>query len=173
MEPEALETCAYDPHHRVPLSRFQYHLASCRKKSPKKAGKMTSCKYNTCHVVPIKKLEAHEAGCADRSLGEEGDSWSPLQGSFPSPEQNGSSPPGSPWVPLGPNPDVWNVDDTNSHPVFVLKTFVFQNLVCESDSEREAPEPAPSLTTPQKTLRPTASLANNYKPDDHSPACKS
>ncbi|XP_024415048.2 gametocyte-specific factor 1-like [Desmodus rotundus] len=140
MEPEVLETCPYDPHHRVPLSRFQYHLASCRKKNPKKAKKMASCKYNACHVVPIKKLEEHEAACTHRSPGEEEDSWSPLQVSFPSPEQNGHAPPECPWV---PNPDVWRVDDTNSHPVFVLKTFVPQKLVCESNSEREDHLPHP------------------------------
>ncbi|KAF6088081.1 gametocyte specific factor 1 like [Phyllostomus discolor] len=127
MEPEASETCPYDPHHRVPLSRFQYHLALCRKKNPKKAKKMAGCKYNACHVVPIKKLEEHEAACAERSPAEEEHSWSPRKVSFPSPEQNGSAPPESLWV---PNPDVWNVDDTSSHPVFVLKAFVPQKLVC-------------------------------------------
>ncbi|XP_036900653.1 gametocyte-specific factor 1-like [Sturnira hondurensis] len=161
MEPEALETCPYDPHHRVPLSRFQYHLASCRKKNPKKARKMASCKYNARHVVPTKKLEAHEAACADRSLGEEDHSWSPLQVSFPSSGQNGSSPPESPWV---PNPDVWNVDDTNNRPVFVLKTFVPQKLVRDSDSEREdrLPHPRP----PSEDL-PTSSRKEPPAPHTH------
>ncbi|XP_035951911.1 gametocyte-specific factor 1-like isoform X2 [Halichoerus grypus] len=127
MEPEALEICPYNPHHRVPLSRFQYHLASCRRKNPKKAKKMASCKYNACHVVPIKKLEEHEAACVNRSTVEEEDSLYPLKVSLPSSEQNGNTP----------------------------QTFVPQKLVCESDtreSEREAHPP--SLTTPQKTLRP-------------------
>ncbi|XP_019603934.2 gametocyte-specific factor 1-like [Rhinolophus sinicus] len=130
-EPEALEICPYDPHHRIPLSRFQYHLASCRNKNPKKAKKMASCKYNACHVVPIKKLEEHEATCVNRSPGEEEDSLSLVKMSRPSPEQDGHVLPASPWV---PNPDVWNVDSMNSHPMFVLKTFVPQKLVCESDT---------------------------------------
>ncbi|XP_004417194.1 PREDICTED: gametocyte-specific factor 1-like isoform X2 [Odobenus rosmarus divergens] len=127
MEPEALEICPYNPHHRVPLSRFQYHLASCRRKNPKKAKKMASCKYNACHVVPIKKLEEHEAACVNRSAVEEENSLQPLKVSLPSSEQNGNA----------------------------LQTFAPQELVCESDTrepEREAHPP--SLTTPQKTVRP-------------------
>uniref|UniRef100_A0A8P0NBG5 Gametocyte specific factor 1 like n=3 Tax=Canis lupus TaxID=9612 RepID=A0A8P0NBG5_CANLF len=137
MEPEALEICPYNPHHRVPLSRFQYHLASCRRKNPKKAKKMASCKYNACHVVPIKNLEEHEAACVNRSTMEEEDSLHPLKASLPNSEQNGNAPPGPPCL---PSSDVWNVDGTNCHPMFVLKTFVPQKLVCESDtrqSERE------------------------------------
>ncbi|XP_006839346.1 PREDICTED: gametocyte-specific factor 1-like [Chrysochloris asiatica] len=112
MEPEALEICPYNPHHRIPLSRFQYHLASCRRKNPKKAKKMASCKYNACHVVPIKMLEEHEATCVNRSSMEEDDTLSPLKVSLPSSEQNEHYP----------------------------QTFVPQKLVCESDtgeSERE------------------------------------
>lgn len=152
MEPEALKSCPYNPHHRIPLSRFQYHLASCRKKNPKKAKKMASCKYNACHVVPLKQLEEHEAACVNRSTVEEEGSLSPLKVSLPSPEKNGSAPPVSPWV---PSPDVWNVDGTNSHPMFVLKTFIPQKLVCESDvgeSERED-HPRSPATSP-KILRP-------------------
>ncbi|XP_030771439.1 gametocyte-specific factor 1-like isoform X2 [Rhinopithecus roxellana] len=78
MEPEAFEICPYDPHHRIPLSRFQYHLA-CRRKNPKKAKKMAICKYNACHVVPIKKLEEHEAVCVNRSSVEEQDTENPLK----------------------------------------------------------------------------------------------
>lgn len=154
MEPEVLEICPYNPHHRVPFSRFQYHLASCRRKNPKKAKKMASCKYNACHVVPIKKLEEHEAACVSRSTMEEEDSLCPLKVSLPSSEQSGNIPPERPWL---PSSDVWNVDSTNCHPTFVLKTFVPQKLVCESDireSEREREAHSPRLTTPQKTLRP-------------------
>ncbi|XP_032209620.1 gametocyte-specific factor 1-like [Mustela erminea] len=152
MEPEALEICPYNPHHRVPLSRFQYHLASCRRKNPKKAKKMASCKYNACHVVPIKKLEEHEAACVNRSSVEEEDGLRPLKASLPSSEQNGNALPGPPWL---PSSDVWNVDGTNCHPMFVLKTFVPQKLVCESDTRESEREAHPqSLTTPQKTLRP-------------------
>ncbi|XP_011853059.1 PREDICTED: gametocyte-specific factor 1-like isoform X2 [Mandrillus leucophaeus] len=79
MEPEAFEICPYDPHHRVPFSRFQYHLASCRRKNPKKAKKMAICKYNARHVVPIKKLEEHEAVCVNRSSVEEEDTENPLK----------------------------------------------------------------------------------------------
>lgn len=136
-EPEALEVCPYNPHHRIPLSRFQYHLASCRKKNPKKAKKMSSCKYNACHVVPIKKLEEHEAMCVNRCTVEEADSLSLLKVSLPNPEQDGSTLPVFSWV---PNTDVWNIDGTNSHSTFVLKTFVPQKLICESDSRESERE---------------------------------
>ncbi|XP_008586364.1 PREDICTED: gametocyte-specific factor 1-like [Galeopterus variegatus] len=61
MEPEALNICPYDSNHRMPASRLQYHLASCKKKNPKIAKKMANYKYNACHVVPIKRLEEHKA----------------------------------------------------------------------------------------------------------------
>ncbi|XP_054941700.1 gametocyte-specific factor 1-like [Physeter macrocephalus] len=67
MELEVLEICPYDPNHRMSASRLQYHLASCRKKNPKKAKKMANCKYNACHVVPIKRLKEHEANCVNRT----------------------------------------------------------------------------------------------------------
>uniref|UniRef100_A0A9L0IX53 Gametocyte specific factor 1 like n=1 Tax=Equus asinus TaxID=9793 RepID=A0A9L0IX53_EQUAS len=112
---------------------------------------MASCKYNACHVVPIKKLEEHEAASVNRSTAEE-DSSSPLKVSLLSSEQNGSAPPVSPWL---PNAEVWNVDGPNCHPMFILKTFVPQKLVCESDArESEREDHPPSLTSPQKTLRP-------------------
>lgn len=133
MEPEALEICPYDPHHRIPLSRFEGHLASCKKRNSKKAKKMASYEYNACHVVPTKKLEEHETTCAIRSPVEEEDSLSPVKMSFPRPEQTGSAPPVSPRV---PNPDVWNVNGTNSYHIFILKTFVPQELICESDIRR-------------------------------------
>ncbi|XP_023367743.1 gametocyte-specific factor 1-like [Otolemur garnettii] len=134
MEPEALEICPYNPHHRIPLSRFQYHLASCRRKNPKKAKKMASCKYNACHVVPIKELEEHEAACVNRSSVEEEDSFSSLKVGLPSSEQKDNSLNTSPWL---PNPDVWN-------------TFVPQKLVCESDTRESERE----VTALQKILRP-------------------
>ncbi|XP_068381389.1 LOW QUALITY PROTEIN: gametocyte-specific factor 1-like [Eschrichtius robustus] len=146
MEPEALEICPYNSQHRIPLRRFQYHLASCRRKNPQKAKKMASCKYNACHVLPIEKLEEPEAACVNRSTVEEEDSLSPLKVSLPSSEQNGDTPPVSPWL---PNPDVWNVDSTNCHPMFVLKTFDPQKLACESDTrESEREDHPPSLTCP-------------------------
>jgi hypothetical protein len=131
MEPEALEICPYNPQHHIPLSRLQYHLASCRRKNPKKAKKMASFKYNACHVVPIKKLEEHEAACINRSSVEEDGSLSPLEVSIPSSEQNDNPLQDSPWL---PSPDIWNVDGPNCHPIFVLKSFVPQKLVCESDT---------------------------------------
>ncbi|PNJ86219.1 GTSF1L isoform 2 [Pongo abelii] len=115
MEPEAFEICPYDPHHRIPLSRFQYHLASCRRKNPKKAKKMATCKYNACHVVPIKKLEEHEAVCVNRSAVEEEDTENPLKVSLPSSEQN---------------------DDTQ-------QTFFPQKLVCENDTKESARKTSP------------------------------
>ncbi|XP_004430619.1 PREDICTED: gametocyte-specific factor 1-like [Ceratotherium simum simum] len=123
MESEALEICPYNPRHRIPLSRFQYHLASCRRKNPKKAKQTASCKYNACHVVPIRKLEEHEAACVDRSTAEEEGSVSPLKVSLPSPEQNRNTPLVSPWL---PSAEVWNVDGPNCHPMFILTTFAPQ-----------------------------------------------
>ncbi|XP_019492474.1 PREDICTED: gametocyte-specific factor 1-like [Hipposideros armiger] len=119
MEPEALEICPYDPHHRIPHSRFQYHLASCRKRNPKKAKKMASCKYNACHVVPTKKLEEHEATCVNRSPVEEEDSLSLVKISFPRTRAEGN------------------------HHMFVLKTFVLQKLICESDTRGSEKEDQP------------------------------
>ncbi|XP_072623978.1 gametocyte-specific factor 1-like [Vulpes vulpes] len=72
METEALEICPYDPNHRMPPSRLQYHLASCRKKNPKIAKKMANCKYNACHVVPIKRLKEHEVNCVNRTAVDDG-----------------------------------------------------------------------------------------------------
>ncbi|CAO2600573.1 Gametocyte-specific factor 1-like [Lemmus lemmus] len=73
MELEAIELCPYDPNHRIPASRLQYHLASCKKKNPKIAKKMANCKYNACHVVPIKRLKEHEANCVNRSAVDDGE----------------------------------------------------------------------------------------------------
>ncbi|KAB1262491.1 Gametocyte-specific factor 1-like [Camelus dromedarius] len=113
---------------------------------------MASCKYNTCHVVPIKKLEEHEAACVNRGTAEEEDSLSPLKVSLPSSKQDGNTPPVSPRL---PNPNVWNVDSTNCHPMFVLKTFVPQKLVCDSDTgESEREDHTPFLTISQKIIRP-------------------
>lgn len=129
MEPEALETCPYNPHHRIPRSRFQYHLASCLRKNLRKAKAMATCKYNACHVLPIKKLQEHEAACGDRSNLEEEDGMST------SSLGNGLQ---------GPSADTWNMDNSNCYPMFVLKPFVPQKLVCESTP----------LMAPQKNLRP-------------------
>ncbi|XP_032119438.1 gametocyte-specific factor 1-like [Sapajus apella] len=115
MEPEAFEVCPYDPHHRIPLRRLQYHLASCRRKNPKKAKKMAICKYNACHVVSIKKLEEHEAVCVNRSSLEEEDTKNPLKVSLPSSEQN---------------------DDPQ-------QTFIPQKLACEKDTKESARETSP------------------------------
>ncbi|XDB56775.1 hypothetical protein AB1E18_010237 [Capra hircus] len=135
-------------------SRFQYHLASCRRKNPKKAKKMASCKYNACHVVPIKKLEEHEAACVNRSTVEEEDSLSPLKVNLPNAGQKGNRD-ASPVSSCLPNPDVWNVDSTNCHPMFVLKSFIPQKLVCESDTrESETDHHTPSLTAPLEIVRP-------------------
>ncbi|XP_018873021.3 gametocyte-specific factor 1-like [Gorilla gorilla gorilla] len=146
MEPEAFEICPYDPHHQIPLSRFQYHLASCRRKNPKKAKKMATCKYNACHVVPIKNLEEHEAVCVNRSAVEEENTENPLKVSPPSSEQNDDTQQVSPCL---PSPDIWNVDGANCQHVFVLKTFFPQKVVCENDTKESARE-----TSPQKILRP-------------------
>uniref|UniRef100_A0A2K5F1U0 Gametocyte specific factor 1 like n=1 Tax=Aotus nancymaae TaxID=37293 RepID=A0A2K5F1U0_AOTNA len=127
MEPEAFEVCPYDPHHRIPLGRLHYHLASCRRKNPKKAKKMAICKYNACHV-----LEEHEVVCVNRSSLEEEDTKNPLKQISPS----------------LPSPDIWNVNGADCQHMFVLKTFIPQKLVCENDTKESARE-----TSPQKILR--------------------
>ncbi|KAM7317738.1 hypothetical protein ACRRTK_024040 [Alexandromys fortis] len=105
MELEAIELCPYDPNHRIPASRLQYHLASCKKKNPKIAKKMANCKYNACHVVPIKRLKEHEANCVNRSAVDD----EPLnlpKVTPPSFEGNENSNAGDQIT----DPDVWNVD---------------------------------------------------------------
>ncbi|XP_028636919.1 gametocyte-specific factor 1-like [Grammomys surdaster] len=130
MELEPIELCPYDPNHRIPASRLQYHLASCKKKNPKIAKKMANCKYNACHVVPIKNLKEHEANCINRTAVDD----EPLnlqKITHPNFEENENpSSAGS----QNPDPDVWNVDHTNHFPSFVLETFAPKMLVCESDS---------------------------------------
>uniref|UniRef100_A0A8C5KX55 Gametocyte specific factor 2 n=1 Tax=Jaculus jaculus TaxID=51337 RepID=A0A8C5KX55_JACJA len=130
MEHEALEICPYDPNHRIPASRIQYHLASCKKKNPKIAKKMANCKYNACHVVPIKSLKEHEASCINRTAIDD----EPLNLSkvtCPSLEANEKlSNAGN----HTSDSDVWNVDHTRNFPPFVLKAFAPKMLVCESDS---------------------------------------
>ncbi|XP_020947406.1 gametocyte-specific factor 1-like isoform X1 [Sus scrofa] len=129
MEPEALETCPYDPNHRVPANRLQYHLASCRMKNPKVAKKMANCKYNACHVVPIKTLKEHEATCANRTAIDDEPFNLPTVMS-PSMEPNEKLPNAANQM---PDPDVWNIDNTQRSP-FVLKSFAPKTLFCESDS---------------------------------------
>nr|XP_020020635.1 gametocyte-specific factor 1-like [Castor canadensis] len=130
MEPEALEICPYDPNHRMPASRLQYHLASCRKKNPKIAKKMANCKYNACHVVPIKRLQEHEANCINKTAVDE----EPLnlpKFTCPSLESDEKLPDAANQI---PDPDIWNVDNVHHFPSFVLQTFAPKILVCESDS---------------------------------------
>uniref|UniRef100_A0A8D0MHF3 CHHC U11-48K-type domain-containing protein n=1 Tax=Sus scrofa TaxID=9823 RepID=A0A8D0MHF3_PIG len=108
MEPEALETCPYDPNHRVPANRLQYHLASCRMKNPKVAKKMANCKYNACHVVPIKTLKEHEATCANRTAIDDGNQMRNDKQKKVSTlmEPNEKLPNAANQI---PDPDVWNI----------------------------------------------------------------
>uniref|UniRef100_A0A8C3WNY5 CHHC U11-48K-type domain-containing protein n=1 Tax=Catagonus wagneri TaxID=51154 RepID=A0A8C3WNY5_9CETA len=129
MEPEAFEICPYDPNHRVPAKRLQYHLASCRKKNPKIAKTKATCKYNACHVVPIKMLEEHEATCVNRTAVDD-EPFNLPEVISPSLESNEKLPNAANQI---PDPDVWNTDNTHHSPSFVLKTFAPKMLVCESD----------------------------------------
>ncbi|KAL6051180.1 hypothetical protein STEG23_006257 [Scotinomys teguina] len=147
MEPESIEICPYNPHHRIPLSRLQYHLASCRKKNPKKAKTMASCKYNACHVVPIRKLTEHEATCVNRSSIEEEGTLSTMHMSLPQPQNEDML-----QVPWLSNPDTWNIDSANCHPMFVLKSFIPQKLVCESDTQESRRDDQPQ-EDPQTRMR--------------------
>ncbi|XP_076967044.1 gametocyte-specific factor 1-like [Tamandua tetradactyla] len=130
MESEALEICPYDPNHRIPASRLQYHLASCRKKNPKIAKKMANCKYNACHVVPIKRLQEHEATCVNKTATDDEPFKLPkvITSSL---EPNEKLPNAGNQI---PDPDSWNIENTHHSPSFVLKTFVPKMLICESDS---------------------------------------
>ncbi|XP_014691739.2 gametocyte-specific factor 1-like [Equus asinus] len=129
MEPEALEICPYDPNHRMPASRLQYHLAACRKKNPKRVKKMANCKYNACHVVPIKRLKEHEATCVNRTAIDD-EPFNLPKVISPSLEPNEKPSNAANQI---PDPDIWNVDDT-FHSSFVLKIFTPKLLACESDS---------------------------------------
>ncbi|XP_053751542.1 gametocyte-specific factor 1-like [Panthera pardus] len=131
MEPEVLEICPYDPNHRMPASRLQYHLASCRKKNLKIAKKMANCKYNACHVVPVKRLKEHEANCVNRTAVDDGKAINLPKVISPSLEPNEKL---SNTANQILDPDVWNIDNTYHSPLFVLKTFAPKMLVCESDS---------------------------------------
>ncbi|XP_007518362.1 gametocyte-specific factor 1-like [Erinaceus europaeus] len=129
MDPEVLEVCPYDPNHRMPASRLQYHLASCKKKNPKIAKKMANCKYNACHVVPIKRLKEHEANCVNRTAVDD-EPFNLPKVTPPSSELNEQSTNTTSEV---PDHDAWNIDNLHHCPSFVLKTFAPKMLVCESD----------------------------------------
>ncbi|XP_052603310.1 gametocyte-specific factor 1-like [Peromyscus californicus insignis] len=120
----------YDPIHRIPASRLQYHLASCKKKNPKIAKKMANCKYSVCHVVPIKRLKEHEANCVKRTAVDD-EPLNLLKITCPSFEGNENFSNAGNQI---TDPDVWNVDHMHHSPSFVLETFAPKMLVCESDS---------------------------------------
>nr|XP_026254401.1 gametocyte-specific factor 1-like [Urocitellus parryii] len=129
MEPEDLKTCPYVPNHRMPASRLQYHLASCKKKNPKIAKKMANCKYNACHVVPIERLKEHEANCTERTAVDD-EPFNLPKVTFPSLEPNEKPSNAAHQI---PDTDIWNEDNMHHSPSFVLQTFTPKMLVCESD----------------------------------------
>ncbi|XP_008837430.1 gametocyte-specific factor 1-like [Nannospalax galili] len=131
MELKVIDRCPYEPNHKIPASRLQYHLASCKTKNLKIAKKMASCKYNACHVVPIKRVKEHEANCASRSAMD--DEPLNLKIICPSLEANENFPNAGDQI---PDPDVGNVDHMHHSPSFVLEGFVSKILVCESDSRQ-------------------------------------
>ncbi|XP_012371595.1 gametocyte-specific factor 1-like [Octodon degus] len=130
MEREVLKICPYVPTHRMPASRLQYHLVSCKKKNPNIAKKMASCKYNACHVVPIKRLKEHEANCVYRTTIDDEPVTLPKFISTTL-ELNDKLSSAASQI---PDPIVWNTDNMNYSSPFVLKTFTPRILVCESDS---------------------------------------
>nr|XP_005325187.2 gametocyte-specific factor 1-like [Ictidomys tridecemlineatus] len=129
MEPEDLKTCPYVPNHRMPASRLQYHLASCKKKNPKIAKKMANCKYNACHVVPIERLKEHEANCTERTAVDD-EPFNLPKVSFPSLEPSEKPSNAAHQI---PDTDIWNEDNMHHSPSFILQTFTPKMLVCESD----------------------------------------
>ncbi|XP_006884049.1 PREDICTED: gametocyte-specific factor 1-like [Elephantulus edwardii] len=127
MTPEDLRVCPFDPNHRIPTKRFQYHLASCRKKHPEMTKKMASCKYNACHIIPCKKLKEHEATCVDRiAIEDELFDFPKIVSTLSEPKDKLSNAANQ-----IPDPDGWNVDNTQLFPPFVLKAFAPKMLVCE------------------------------------------
>ncbi|XP_047405732.1 gametocyte-specific factor 1-like [Sciurus carolinensis] len=137
MEPEDLKICPYVPNHRMPASRLQYHLASCKKKNPKIAKKMANCKYNACHVVPIERLKEHEASCTDRTAVDDEPFNLPK---FISPSLELNEKPSNAAHQIL-DPDIWNENNMYHSPSFVLQTFTPKTLVCESDSRDLKKEP--------------------------------
>ncbi|XP_049638936.1 gametocyte-specific factor 1-like [Suncus etruscus] len=131
MEQEIFKICPYNPNHRVPACRLQYHLASCKKKNPKIAKKMTSCKYNACHVVPIKRLKEHEATCVNKSAVDD-EPFNLLKIISPTSESNTKSNDAN----QIPDADTWNID-TMHHSSFVLKTFAPQMLSYQQSESRK------------------------------------
>jgi len=57
--------CPYNPNHRMPSSRFQWHLVKCPDK--KKVGHLYQpCPYNAQHIVLKSELSHHKSKCPDR-----------------------------------------------------------------------------------------------------------
>lgn len=129
MELEAIELCPYDPNHRIPASRLQYYLASCKKKNPKIAKKMANCKYDACLVVPIKRLKEHEAHCVNRTVVDD-EPLNLLKMTQVLKEMKTTPMPAIRLLSLM----VWNVDHMHRFPSFALGAFAPEMLVCESDS---------------------------------------
>ncbi|XP_029811347.1 LOW QUALITY PROTEIN: gametocyte-specific factor 1-like [Suricata suricatta] len=128
MESETLEICPYDPNHRMPASRLQYHLASRRKKNLRIAQKMANCKYNVCHTVPVKRLKEHEANCVNRTAVDDEPFNLPNVISLSlDPNEKLSNTANQILDPNG-----WNIDNMYHSPLFVLKTLVPKMLVREA-----------------------------------------
>jgi len=58
--------CPYNSNHRMPPSRFQWHLVKCPDK--KRVGEnFTACPYNAQHIILKTELENHKRKCPDKT----------------------------------------------------------------------------------------------------------
>jgi len=58
--------CPYNSNHRMPPSRFQWHLVKCPDK--KRVGEnFTACPYNAQHIILKTELENHKRKCSDKA----------------------------------------------------------------------------------------------------------
>ncbi|XP_066592885.1 uncharacterized protein [Prorops nasuta] len=63
---ELLETCPYDPAHRIRRNRLQCHLMKCAKNFPNSTKE--KCPFNQTHIIEKLELESHISECPDRGI---------------------------------------------------------------------------------------------------------
>lgn len=77
---DPLESCPFDPVHRILRSRMQFHLTKCSKNFPKASKTKKQCPYDTRHIVNLVEYQYHISTCPAREsvwrykLGESADS---------------------------------------------------------------------------------------------------
>lgn len=63
---EQLETCPYDPSHRVSQMRLPYHLIKCRKNHKDK--EFSQCPYDAKHVILKAQFQEHLQNCDKKAI---------------------------------------------------------------------------------------------------------